>query len=60
MHPADGLLVREGVLAAPVWQASIDGGTPTTDEKQDIRIRLSRDILTKEIDWDLTFNVTRR
>ena len=47
-------------MAAPVWQASIDGSTPTTDEKQDIRIRLSRDILTKEIDWDLTFNITRR
>ena len=31
---------------------------PTTDEKQDIRIRLSRDILTKEIDWDLTFTTT--
>ena len=26
--------------------------------KQDIRIRLSRDILTKEIDWDLTFATT--
>jgi hypothetical protein len=40
------------------FSTSIDGTTPTTDDKQDIRIRLSRDILTKEIDWDLTFTVT--
>jgi hypothetical protein len=40
------------------FSTSIDGSTPTTDDKQDIRIRLSRDILTKEIDWDLTFTVT--
>jgi hypothetical protein len=26
--------------------------------KQDIRIRLSRDILIKEIDWDLTSTTT--
>ena len=40
------------------FSTTIDGSTPTTDDKQDIRIRLSRDILTKEIDWDLTFTVT--
>jgi hypothetical protein len=40
------------------FHTSIDGTTPTTDEKQDIRIRLSRDILTKEIDWELTFTVS--
>jgi hypothetical protein len=40
------------------FSTSIVGSTPTTDGRQDIRIRLSRDILTKEIDWDLTFTVT--
>jgi hypothetical protein len=40
------------------FSTTIDGSTPTTDDRQDIRIRLSRDILTKEIDWDLTFTVT--
>jgi hypothetical protein len=34
---------------------SIDGTTPTTDGRQDVRIRLSRAILTKEIEWELTF-----
>jgi len=40
------------------FSTSIDGTMPTTDEKQDIRIRLGRDVLTKEIDWDLTFTTT--
>lgn len=39
------------------FHTGIDGTTPTTDGKQDVRIRLSRDILTKEIDWQLHVTV---
>ena len=37
------------------FATDLDGSTPTTDGTQDVRIRLSRDILTKEIFWELTF-----
>jgi hypothetical protein len=33
--------------------------TGSADAKQDVRWRLSRAILTKEIDWELTYTVTR-
>ena len=38
------------------FSTSIDGTTPTSDDRQEIRIRLSRDILTKEIDWELSWD----
>ena len=40
------------------FSTNIDGATPTTDNRQDIRIKLGRKVLTKEIDWDLTWTVT--
>ncbi|MCA9660649.1 MAG: hypothetical protein KC486_20070 [Myxococcales bacterium] len=40
------------------FSTSIDGTTPTTDGRQDVRIKLSRKILTKELDWELDFTVT--
>lgn len=40
------------------FSTNLDGTTPTTDQRQDIRIRLSRDILTKEIDWELSWTVS--
>ena len=46
-----------GQSATRSFSTSIDGTTPTTDNKQDIRIRLSRDILTKKLDWELTWTV---
>ena len=39
------------------FSTSIDGTLPTTDGKQDIRIRLSRAVLTKKIDWELSWTV---
>jgi hypothetical protein len=50
--------MEPGQSATRSFQTDIDGTTPTTDRKQDVRIRLSRDILTKEIDWELKFTVS--
>lgn len=36
-----------------------DDDTGPEDAKQDIRWRLSRKVLTKAIDWELTYTVTR-
>jgi hypothetical protein len=47
-----------GQSASRSFSTSIDGAIPTTDDKQDIRIRLSRDILTKEIDWEVSLTAT--
>lgn len=46
-----------GQSASRSFKTDLDGTTPTTDRRQDIRIRLSRDILTQEIDWELDWTV---
>ena len=33
--------------------------TGSEDQRQDVRWRLSRKVLTKEIDWELTYTITR-
>lgn len=40
------------------FDTNLDLTTPTTDNKQDIRIRLSRKIGTKAIDWELSWTVS--
>ena len=47
-----------GQSASRSFSTSIDGTTPTTDGKQDLRIRFSRDILTQQIDWELSLTAT--
>lgn len=37
----------------------INDNTGTEDGRQDVRWRLSRSVLTKAIDWELTYTVTR-
>jgi hypothetical protein len=49
--------ISPGDSATRSFHTGIDGTTPTTDGKQDVRIRLSRDLTTKEIDWELTWSV---
>jgi hypothetical protein len=49
--------VSPGESATRSFHTGIDGTTPTTDGRQDVRIRLSRDLTTKEIDWELTWSV---
>lgn len=46
-----------GESGTRTFSTDLDGTTPTTDGRQDIRIRLNRDILTKEIDWELSWTV---
>jgi hypothetical protein len=46
-----------GQSATRSFHTGIDGTAPTTDGKQDVRIRLSRDLTTKEIDWQLNVSV---
>lgn len=47
--------LEAGQSATRSFNTTIDGSTPTNDGKQDIRLRFSRDILTKAMDWELTF-----
>jgi hypothetical protein len=49
--------VEPGQTKTRSFSTSIDGTTPTNDLKQDIRIRLSRPVLTEQIDWELTWTV---
>ncbi len=37
----------------------INDNSGAADQKQDVRWRLSRAVLTKAIDWELTYTVTR-
>jgi hypothetical protein len=50
--------VAPGASKTKSFSTGMDGTTPTTDNKQDVRIRLSRKILTKEIDWELSWTVS--
>jgi hypothetical protein len=50
--------VAPGRSGTRSFSTGIDGTTPTTDGKQDIRIRLSRKILTRQIDWELSWTVS--
>jgi hypothetical protein len=47
-----------GDSATKSFSTDLDATTPTDDRRQDIRIRLSRDILTKEVDWELRWTVS--
>jgi hypothetical protein len=53
----DDFEIGPGQSATRSFHTGIDGTTPTTDGKQDVRIRMSRDLTTKAIDWELTWSV---
>lgn len=50
--------VSPGKNKSREFDTNLDLTTPTTDNKQDIRIRLSRKIGTKAIDWELNWTVS--
>jgi hypothetical protein len=50
--------IEPGHAQTKSFSTDLDLTTPTTDRKQDVRIRLSRKILTKEIQWELSWTVT--
>lgn len=49
--------LEPGQSATRSFHTGIDGTLPTTDGKQDVRIRMSRDLTTKEMEWELTYSV---
>lgn len=50
--------VGPGDTGTRSFSTNIDGTLPTSDLKQDIRIRPSRKVLTREIDGQLSWTVT--
>lgn len=55
-----GLLVHRGDVVRPsMIRRSRFTTPPPIDARQDVRWRLSRGALSKAIDWELTYSVTR-
>ena len=50
--------IAPGKSKTKSFRTGIDGATPTTDGKQEVRLRMSRKVLTQEIDWEVELTAT--